>query len=178
MNLFSLTGILMSIVARSVQFAHMKKLLIGLGAAMLIGAGCAGADNGDSTRNSDGSPYVPVAQVPAKLGPQPAYPGGNPDVSVQSVWAGFVLAVADNKNCDEAKLYLAPAVQPLFTADACKQMNDYIMTVPSVDWSKTVTSANKALVTLYSYKSELFAEYFLAPDGAWYLNTPVWVAKL
>lgn len=156
----------------------MKKLLVGLCAVLLLGAGCAGGDSSDAGRNSDGSPYVPVAQVPAKLGPQPAYPGDNPDVSVQSVWAGFVLAVADNKNCDEAKLYLTPAIQPQFTADACKQMNDYIMNVPSINWSKTVTSADKTKVTLYSYEGPLFADYVLGEDGAWYLNTPVWVAKL
>ncbi|MFA5947184.1 MAG: hypothetical protein WC813_04140 [Patescibacteria group bacterium] len=156
----------------------MKKLLLGLSAVLLLGAGCSGSDSGDLTRNSDGSPYVPVAQIPAKLGPQPAYPGDNPDISVQGVWAGFVLAIADNKNCDEAKLYLMPALQPSFTADACKQMSDYIMNVPSIDWSKTVTSADKKKVTLYSYEGELFADYLLGTDGAWYLNTPVWVAKL
>ncbi len=158
--------------------AHMKKLLIGLCAVTLLGAGCASSDLSDATHNSDGSPFVPVAQEPAKLGPQPGYPGDNPDVTVQGEWAGFVLAVADNKSCDEAKLYLTAAVQPAFTAEACKQMNDYIMTVPSVDWSKTVTAADNKKVTLYSYKGELFAEYLLGVDGAWYLNTPVWVAKL
>jgi len=157
----------------------MKKFLFGAVAILaLVGAGCAKADLSDATHNSDGSPFVPVAQEPAKLGPQPGYPGDNPDVIVQGEWAGFVLAVADNKNCDEAKLYLTPGVQPSFTAEACKEMNNYIMTVPSIDWSKTVTSADNKTVTLYSYKGELFAEYVIGADGAWYLNTPVWVAKL
>jgi hypothetical protein len=151
----------------------MKKLLFGaLAVLALVGAGC---EMNEKSYDRAGTGIEPVYE---DLGPQPGYPGDDPAVTVQGAWAGFVIAVADNHDCDAAKKYLTPTIQESFTAAACKQMEDYIMTVPSIDWSKTVTSADKKKVTLYSYKGELFADYLLGTDGAWYLNTKVWVAKL
>lgn len=162
------------ILALMIRLGNMKKLLFGAVALVLLGAGCAGEpESKDYSREGTG-----ITPVYEDTGPRPAYPGDDPGVSVQSAWAGFVLAVAESHDCEAAKKYLTPAIQPSFTAAACKQMEDYIMTVPSIDWSKTVTSADSKKVTLYSYKGELFAEYLLGADGAWYLNTPVWVAKL
>jgi hypothetical protein len=153
-----------------IRLGNMKKLLFGtLAVLALVGAGCERDEKGYSR---EGTGITPVYE---DLGPQPAYPGDDPSVSVQGVWAGFVLAVADNHNCDAAKKYLTPSIQPSFNATACKQMEDYIMTVPSIDWSKTETSADKKKVTLHNYEGGFFGEYLVGTDGAWYLNTKVWV---
>ncbi|MFA5945595.1 MAG: hypothetical protein WC802_01640 [Patescibacteria group bacterium] len=154
----------------------MKKLLFGAMAVLaLAGAGCSGSGSkADATHNSDGSLFVPVAPVVETPGPKPAYPGDDPAVTVEGEWAGIAIAVNDHEDCAEAKAYLTPAEQATFTDAECQKVKDFFKVIPSIDWSKTVTSADQKTVTLYDYKGGVFAVYTVGTNGAWYLNSKFW----
>ena len=151
-------------------YHYMKKLILGAAALLLRGAGCA------SGGQEDGQPYRDESTpgVVEQLGPRPAYPGDDPAMAVQSVWADFVYAV-DGKRCDKMKALLTPELQVSFTDLDCQAAIELFKVVQGIDWSKTETSADKKTVTLKDYDGGVYAVYLLREDGAWYLNTKIWV---